>query len=696
MEYMKLRKLIAIMVGVLCLCPAAYGQSLEQAVKAVDVDIREAATKRLERPPTKKPEIKIEEKKLPKGPSFFIKKISLVGAESFLPEDFKGLVEKYENRKVTMEEMGELGKEIEREYLKSGIICACFVPPQEIKDETVTLQIVEAKMGILNINDNRFFNKRSTAMYWTIKPGETIRYDKISRSLYLINKNPDREAKATLHAGKTPKTTDVTLDVASRMPFHGTFYFDNEGAKSTGKNRYTVGSRYNNFLGMGDSLLGGYMFGKDFHSLFLYHSVPLSPSGLSVMYGYSRSKAFPKGDLGRYGISALSENTSFIFHQDLFDKGKYLGEAYCGIDTNDKTVRRDLGTLTRDKLTILRMGSNIMNNAAGGLTYIHPEFSQGLNFLGARRKNSYSSRGSTNTFSKATLGIRHTRPMPFNTQATLSFKGQWCFEKLPPQEEMFLGGINSVRGYPAGDFTADKAFQTTMEILIPPFIIPKTIKIPYDTVPLRNRLTGIAFFDYGYGQKIGLMGSEDDNMKLASVGGGLRLRFFDQALLRVEIGWPIGLGDRPKTEYNSRLGSRVHFSVDFEDHILDELQKIVQLKEGCMREKYAWDLLNNELTDQESPLREELYSYLYLAEAAYEKDELEKARDYYLKILTTCDSLYKQSLEYVEEAVAFEKRLEEKSVLASKFYREGELKKAKEIWQDILKQAKIKPLMLEF
>ncbi|MFQ5952159.1 MAG: ShlB/FhaC/HecB family hemolysin secretion/activation protein [Candidatus Omnitrophota bacterium] len=565
MKYVKIL-LIVIFCAVLSVLPqASFAQSVQtdvdRATTQVDRTISEEAEKKLKVKVKKPPEIKEEEEEeeKPEGPKFFVRKIKLVGTESFPPEEFSHILEKYENKNVSMQDLNTLAKEIEREYLKRGIIAACFVPPQDVKDGVVTLRVVEAKMGVLNIKEHKYFDKARIANYWRIKPGEVLRYDEMSRDLQRMNKNPDRDVNAVLHAGEKPGTTDVLIEADTKFPVHPFFSFNNEGVRSTGREQYGFGIKHNNALFVDDTVLVGWSLGEHFSGVYAYHVVPITNIGTSFMYGFSDSRSRPEKEFKQFDIRSWSQTGSFFLTQDLFKKAEYLGEISMGLDVKDKKSSGLTGTINRDRLRILRFRANLIHKYPGTITTISPQFSQGLNFLGARSKNPLSSRAADSVFSKFDLGIRHRRALPLNFQAVLNFKCQFASEKLTPQEEFSLGGINSVRGYPSGDYLADIAFLTNFELLIPAFFIPETVKLPYAKQPLRDSLTGVFFVDQGYGEKRGALPTETKKDNLFSIGTGLRIRMFDMAYLRLEWGFP--LGEDPITE---RANSRFHLSLDFQ------------------------------------------------------------------------------------------------------------------------------------
>lgn len=541
-----------------------YSQDVEKATRETDQlgrekkKIEEELKKVPEKPIIKKAE---EAPKKETEQKFFIKKIDLVGCESFSPKDFSPIIEKYEGREVTLTELDTLAKEIEREYLRRGVIAAVFLPQQEIKEQAVILQVVEAKMGQLQIQEHKYFKKQRLTYYWKVPPGEILHYDKISKSIQMMNKNSDRQVKAALTAGKKPGTTDIVLTPQTHFPIHLTSTFDNEGSSSTGKNRTGAGIRHNNFLGFDDTFLSGYTFGREFSGTYAYHSLPISSGGASLLYGYSLSESTPKKEFAVYGIKSKAENASVSLHQDIFNKDQYLGEVSLGFDAKDKATVMNTGTYSRDRLRIVSLNGDFIFRGLGSTTTLSPEFSQGIDAFGASPSdNPLASRGAKTTFSKFILGIQHRRILPLNLQANFKLKGQVSSTKLTPQEEFSLGGMDSVRGYPSGDYQADNMISNSLEVLMPAFFIPGNWQLPfYKKKALKDMATPVVFVDYGYGERRGALETEKKSVNFLGVGAGVRIRLFDQTVLRLEWGFPVA--DDTITEAGH---SRFHFSVSFQ------------------------------------------------------------------------------------------------------------------------------------
>lgn len=630
-----------------------------------------------------------------KEQKFLIKKIKLEGCKTIPPEKFSASIKKYENKEISFGDLNKLAKEIEREYLKQGVIAAVFAPSQEVKDQTLILQVIEAEMGDLEIRKHKYFNNKRLNYYWKIPSGETLRYDEMSKDIQRMNKNPDREVKANLRAGKKPGTTDVILSTKARFPIHFTSSFDREGAVSTGRSTQTYGMRHNNFLGLDDTLLTGYTFGRDFSGIYAYHNLPINFDGTSLLYGYSASKSHPSKEFRATALHSSTKNTSVSLHQDLYKKDVYLGEVALGFEANDKGIWDNTGVYNKDRLRIFSLESNFVQRGLGSTTSISFALSQGVHAFGASpdvKDNALSSRQAKSVFTKINPGIQHKRMLPLSLQANLNLRGQFSTTKLTPQEEFALGGINSVRGYPSGDYLADSGASSNLELLIPAFLIPQSWRLPYAQKPLKEDITTVTFIDYGWGQRRGALSSEKKRVDLLGAGVGVRINLFDQALARLEWGVPLG-DNRPISEKGK---SRVHFSVDFQDKLPEEIERIRKIQEEENIKQWAWQLVNEELSCPDSQIKQKLDNYLSLAKDYYKQGKLKESKEYYEKVYQISKSLYEQAEDYVRACLQQQKGLNESYKLAMDYYKEGQRDKAKGMWEKIIAEAKPLPLTLEY
>lgn len=689
---------IAFLIGIPCLFLARDGYSqgpppnvqFDRATRETDRFGKKEARALAPGAPLEQPKIEEAPAVVQEGEKmFFVKTITLVGTESFPPEEFNPIVDKYKEKDLSLSDLDRLCKAIERDYLKKGVIAVVFVPEQKVAEGAVSLQVVEAHMGKLVVNKHKYFDNRRLHWYWQIPKGEIIKYYKMSRSIQMMDRNPDREVTAALHAGDEPGTTDIYITAKTYFPVHVGFSYDNDGSPPTGNLRNTFTLRHNNAFNQDDMVLAGYTFGKDFKGSYTYHNFPLSFRGATVLYGYSSIISTPKKDFVPFDMRTQADKISFSLHQDIYVKDEYKGEIYAEFAAEDKWVYANSGgTINRDRLRPLDIGGTYLIKSLGATATISPQFTQGLRIMGASPfDDPLLTRHAPTLYTKGAVVINTRTALPFKLEQRLKLTAQVASEKLNPSEELSMGGLDSIRSYPNGDFLADSGFITNLEILAPALFIPKSWRFPYSQKTLREETTPVFFVDYGYGERRNEMKSHS----MLGVGAGIRMNFYNQGSIRLE--WSYPLGDHPLT---ASRASQFSFSINLQDTLPREIARIEkEMKEDDIRNA-AWRILNAELNRCDSPVGIALNNHLEKAKAAEERGDLKEAEKEYEKVAEMGRSLYKQAEEYVRQSIEWEEELKKYCEDAEADYCRGDLDGARLLWEKIEKEAKPKPLLLEY
>jgi len=531
-----------------------FGASAAVQLSKIDDQARE----KLFQPKAAKP-IAFEEEPLPEapatGPSFFIKKIVLEGDMMLDPKEYEPLLVKYENREVHFDELQRLINALEQMYRAKGYIAVVLLPPQKMENQEVHLKAVTSRMGELSIEKNRYYSKWRTRSYWKIRKGEVLRYDKIRENVMNMNENPDRTVKPVLKAGAEKGTTDVVLDVEDHFPLHLGYSFDNQGVKLTGKDRQGFTIRNNNMLGLDDTFLIGTTFGKAFGALYLYHVIPVSNFGTKFIWSISHAQVNPKKEFSIYGINGTSEVYSLGLQQRVIRTEKYSGNVQFGFDFKEKHTLTQSVTTVWDKERVISLKGDFQARDRWGGWGL----GQGIYFGLPTFPDDWAlaSRGGVQSFFKYTYSLTRLTQLPWRTKAIWDVQGQFSPDKLLPQEQLFLGGARSIRGYPESDYGADEGFQSRFDYMLPVYGLPDHWKLPFDTLPLKDQLSIITFCDMGYGRTHDPNASSGEPRSdfLLGVGGGFELRFRKDFSARLE--WGIPLGDKPITEAGK---SQLHFS----------------------------------------------------------------------------------------------------------------------------------------
>jgi len=511
-------------------------------------------------------EIDIEEKErktaAPSGKDkkFFVKEIQLDGNKLLTKKKLNPIIAPYEGRDILLSEAKELAKEIEKAYRDEGYIMTyAYLPPQKIKDQKLKIAVLEGKTGKVIIEGNKWFSKKNLMRYSQMKEGKPLKYEVLAKSVQRMNDNPDRDVKAILQPGDETGETDIYLKVKDRFPLHVGGSFDNQGTESTGRRRFGANFRHNNFIFPDALLLSGAFLGKDFGSVYGQYLIPITPFGTKLALGFSHSRISPKKEFKIFDIDGRSQNYTATISQPIVERERFSINSHLGFELKESVTHNVAGTSRRDRLRVLRPGFDIRLDDRLGSTVLSNEVSFGIDGFGATSVNNplSSKRGAPPNFVSLTGSLYRSLRLPFNTFGTARFDYQLSLDKLTPQEEQYLGGLNTIRGYPEGDFLADQGFTLRLEYFVPPFFVPDNWQIPYMNKPLKEQFQLLFFSDLGYGRLRGVRDGQTRSRYLHGIGAGVRIFLIKNLSARIELAHAIG--NEPLTESNH---TRVHFSLN--------------------------------------------------------------------------------------------------------------------------------------
>jgi hemolysin activation/secretion protein len=219
--------------------------------------------------------------------------------------------------------------------------------------------------------------------------------------------------------------------------------------------------------------------------------------------------------------------------------------AFLGIDIKSIKKRMDSDTTANDQLRIPYFSFDFIKTDISGQTTFSPRFNFGTSdFLGASSRNhpTSSRAGTGGFFFKYEQFLNRTQKMFFDSYMSIRTQLQIASHTLASSEQFQIGGADSVRGYPEGDYLADSAGSISFDWVFPMYIIPETWKLGGQEMPLRHQIEPVFFVDLGGGKLKKTLPGERDDKFLAGVGAGIRLNF---KLFSLRLDWAKGVADQP-------------------------------------------------------------------------------------------------------------------------------------------------------
>ena len=244
--------------------------------------------------------------------------------------------------------------------------------------------------------------------------------------------------------------------------------------------------------------------------------------------------------------------------EPLWQDDRWQAEWVTGFDGKQIRTRESGSDTGKDDLRVLRVGPNLLEQDATGRSLLTTELGVGFSrFLGSSRKVDPAASRAQTGGQFVRLNIAFGRLQQLWHRITLLVRGswQWTDDRLPPAETLQLGGEDTVRGYPQGEFLGDYGYTGSIELRLPvPLVlVPRPVR-GTSTTPL----TVVGFFDAGAAYLRKPLVGEEEKKRLHGVGVGLRWSRTPYMSALLDLGFPVGdtssEKDRPRLYYSVNLG----------------------------------------------------------------------------------------------------------------------------------------------
>jgi len=455
---------------------------------------------------------------------------------------------------LTLCSIQEIKREIILFYRDIGRpVVLVLVPEQELSNSVLVIEILESKMGDVEVCGNKWSSDNKYKRMVRLKCGCPIDANTLVSDLRWINRNPYRNVSALYKSGKCPGTTDVELLVKDQFPLSVYSGVDNTGFKDVGLQRVFAGLNWGDAFGI-DGFLS-YQFTastspKEFMSHAGSYTQPLPWRHIFLAYGgYSFVDTHLQGRLFKFHGTSIQASGRY---QIPLQVGKdFLQQMGFGVDFKRTNNTVDFGgftvinhlvnlfqyvaeyTLTYNpKNTKIYLETELLGSPGRTLGDMSNSLYELLRF---DAKNVY-------LYGRGVFSIEHKIPRDYSFYLRLT--GQGSTANLLPSEQLGLGGYNSVRGYYERQINVDDGIISNLE---------------FRTCPLspfcRNNwdFHGLAFADFAFGQEHKAASFEKPQYYLLGVGPGLR---FSNDWFLARLDWGIRL---LKTQHDGPA-TRLHFS----------------------------------------------------------------------------------------------------------------------------------------
>lgn len=487
---------------------------------------------------------------MPEGLSVFIKTIAVEGNESLPEKEIDAVLLPYINREVTGRDVKELCALLQQKYVQRGFILTRVYPPaQEIHDQSLKIQVVEGTLGSIDVSGNRFYKAKFIRKYFESLVGKSINYNDVMRALLLVNENSDLGVGAIFKKGKEFGEVDLALVATDKRPFHIYTDYNTWGSSVTTYGRVGAKVSGGNLSTNGDMLSLVGVVGtppKDLYYINSTYSAPINANGMffDLSYLYSHFEVQQEKSLDLEGISQIA---GAKIRQALSRTRQFSSDVFVSFDY--KQLKNEVlgGTGSFDRLRVLELGGRVdYFDSLKGRNIFNVSTAIGIPYFlgGSAPVNDQASReGSGGRFYILNMDFTRVQTLPRDCYLYFSATGQGTFNKLPLPEQIYIGGMGTVRGYPLSVALGDNGYYGTLELHTPIPFVPN-VKAKHVNKTWREMFQLVGFVDHGGVYTNSDVESETSPTYLTSAGAGIR--FYGPANLNISFDAGFPLTDQKK------------------------------------------------------------------------------------------------------------------------------------------------------
>jgi hemolysin activation/secretion protein len=490
---------------------------------------------------------------------FFVKTIQVVGSTVFDEKTLNDLTAPYIGREITFSELLTLREALTQLYVDRGYVTSgAYIPPQTLKDNTVTLEVIEGSLEDIVVRGNQRLSQAYISSRIGLAAVSPLNVEDLLAGLQRLQLDPLIETvSADLQAGVQPGSSLLVIDLTEANTFALSVGAQNDRPVSIGGSQRQLGISKGNLLGLGDWASLAYTNTEGSNELDAYYTLPLSPNNdtLTLAGGFSNSRVVDSV----FSVLDISSNSQYyqlsyrrplietptqqlamglsLYHQanqtriGLDDIGAFPLSA--GADDKGKT-----------RETALRFFQEWTQRDASQVLAVRSQFSLGLDWFNATTNDV----GPDSRFFAWRGQGQWLKLLGQDTLFIVRGDVQLATDDLLPMEEFGLGGLYSVRGYQTDALLRDNGAVMSAEF-----------RLPVARVPQIGGLLQVApFLD------VGVAWNHGDNLPgpntLAGTGLGLLWQQGDRFSARLD--WGIPLVDLP-SRGDGWQANGLYFSIQY-------------------------------------------------------------------------------------------------------------------------------------
>ena len=506
-------------------------------------------------------------------PRFAIDKFTVRGATLVTADGLQLILAPYIGKSKDFADVQRALEALEKAYTSRGYSAVqVILPEQDISDGEVEFDVVEAKIGKVVVEGNKFFDEANIrASLPQVEPAKAPNIFKISDNLRVANENPAKQTTVLLRSGAEEGQVDAVVRVSDERPNKLSMTLDNTGTQQTGLFRLGFGYQNSNLWNRDHVLNMQYVTAPNdddrTNRLTLYPSkhvfifggqyrIPLYRQGDSLEFsaGYSNVNSGLVANL--FNISGSGTVMGARYNQNLQKWGELEHKLTYGLDWRGyQSIVKQIdvaGAGLVPDVTVHPVSLTYAGTYRKGETDSNFYFSLNQNLPGGNDASTGAYQGDPYTipsrpaaraganprYFATRWGFNHNRALPRDWQMRVGMSGQMTRDTLISGEQFGIGGSDSVRGFLEREIVNDTGYRGTAEFYTPDLsrFVPVT----------GGRMRAVIFYDWGSVRRIRPAVLEAHGQHIASAGVGVRFSRGTNLSIRMDVATVLDSGGMQK------------------------------------------------------------------------------------------------------------------------------------------------------
>ncbi|MFM9265983.1 ShlB/FhaC/HecB family hemolysin secretion/activation protein [Tychonema sp. BBK16] len=402
-----------------------------------------------------------------------IEKIQVIGSTILSPDEIKALVNPFEGRLATLEQLKQVADKITEIYLNRGYITSrAVLPPQTITAGVVQIQVLEGKLSKIEVEGTKRLNPEYIRSRIKLGAGMPLSTTKLEDQLRLLRVDPlFNNVEARLRAGDNEGESILIVRVSEANPFQSSFSIDNYSPPSVGSTRLGVSLRHRNITGNGDELAAAYYRSIGDSDVFDFsYRVPLNAmNGTLQLRAAPNRNSIVQAPFDAFDISGKSHLFEVSYRQPLVrspieEFALSTGFTYQTGRTfvDGEPTAFGIGPDSRGVSTTsaIKLGQDYIRRDPQGAWALRSQFTIGTSLFDATSNEGSEPDGQFLSW----LG-QVQRVQRLNNKHLLIVQGdlQLSANSLLSSQQFVIGGGQSLRGYRQNVRSGDNGFRFSVE-----------------------------------------------------------------------------------------------------------------------------------------------------------------------------------------------------------------------------------------